>query len=598
MAVFVKVNYDTTDADRQLGASQEAIAKNYEKLGEIANEALKLDKIKDAFEGLKDASETWLPLLGDENEQLSGLIDKGLKLGEAGAKIGGFFGPWGAAIGAFVGGLSSLFAVALENEAELEKKAKAASEELKKQEEVARQVTRETEDMVDALNELDRMSLSGVTVALTSTREEIIKTVELIEKEQGSAMALIERWGALVAIQEGNVIEARNALLSAIGGGADKINEVLDRGKKSTADLKDEASKAKKEIEKLREDLGDLYQGLEDIHDENAAKEAVKATNAVLAAIDKQTAIYDSAQDEIEARQKEGVETKKKLSAEEKKNAEDAVKDLEEMDRKWTAYLLKSAEERGKQKLDIEKDIERQRLQLAEDAAQKEADAIEARNRKLAEDAEASFKAWQEARDKALSEVEETTAQISAIMQPFADVLSKSFDLIADNIAKGEKPLKGFSNELRGFIGDVLKAYAKKWGAQALGEVAEGISWSVSPIPGGRDIAAVHFASAQTFGLAAVAAGGAGILAGRNTEVPAPASGGGGASSGDGFSSSNPSLGGRDRGAPSQGGNISVTLAGNMFLDGDDRSLAKAGHRLGSAINASRRDLTLDTGVN
>lgn len=46
------------------------------------------------------------------------------------------------------------------------------------------------------------------------------------------------------------------------------------------------------------------------------------------------------------------------------------------------------------------------------------------------------------------------------------------------------------------------------------------------------------------------------------------------------------------------GGNISITLKDNMFLEGGDRDLARAGHKLAGALNASRRDLQLDTGVN
>ena len=593
--VNVKVNYDTEEADKQMAETQASIAAGYEKLGEIGAEAF--GKAKDALEGVKDLSESWLPILGEENEELSGLIGNTVKFGEAGSKVFGALGPMGAAFGAIVGGISAFFFLAFENEKKLEEATKAAAEELEKQEEemrkaaeAARDLAIETENMVDAINDLDKTSLSGVNAALGKTQDEIEKTIAAILKEGTAFTGLMDRYIALKQVQEGNIVEARNTLQTVLGEGANKIDDTLDRSTQSTSDLKEAADKAQGELGKLQKELGRIYQGLDDIKDQAAAEDAVKETVRVLAAIDKQTAAYTNAKDEIKARGERALAEKTKLQEEEQKR-----------DAEFAAGIRRFDEGYEQEQLDANAEFERQLRNSKEAARLQEIEDILAFNAaviELEKDLAEETTAIAERRAQEDAEAyEKQVEKIKGYLQPFADLMGATFDMIAENVAKGEKPLANFGNALREFLAEELKIYARKWGIQSLGYLAEGIALASGVVT--APLAPAKFAAAAALGAAALAAGGASIIAGAGSQVPAPASSSGdsGASLGGGSSGFNPSLGNRDRGSAAVGGNITVILSDNFFLDGDARSVAKAGHKLAGAIGVSKRDLRLDEGV-
>ena len=584
MAVNVRVNYQTEDADAKINATQSKLADNYKKLGDIAEKALKIENLKDAFGGVKDSVEVLTPLLGDTGAKVQKVSDSAFKLGQAGADIGSLWGPLGTLIGGALGAAGG--------------------------------------------------AIVGYITDTSDAEEATRRLTEQIEAEAVSLDYLYEQWARAEAIKAGafDVADGWTKLSEAIDAtvhkqdlsvlSTEEVNKklkeqgkLLDDGQATLQKKAREAEQIETEAQRLRErvakDKTEQYEidGLLSVQEEKLkkAKEELNTTTEHAATYLER---YIELQAESDKRAAASTSEAKKSAAEKERLSKDAIRQAEEeakaladLDKRVWASHQKYLEDKARAEAETADNIAKLQQKAAEDVAKAEQERIAARDKKLQEEADASYKKWKENQDRMLSDIEETTSQINAVMAPFADVLGKSFDLIAENIAKGEKPLKGFGGALRGYIADVLQAYAKKWGAQAIGELAEGIAWSVSPIPGGRDIAAGHFASAAAFGLAAAAAGGAGLIAGRNTQVPAPASegdGGGGA----GSYSSNPSLGSSDKGGSyTPGGNINVYMGGapgstTLYADdASDRATAPIGRRLKGIIGSHGRDLALDTGV-
>lgn len=198
--------------------------------------------------------------------------------------------------------------------------------------------------------------------------------------------------------------------------------------------------------------------------------------------------------------------------------------------------------------------------------------------------------AQREAEDRARVMAEET-ANFQRLLAPVGRVADTVFGTISRNIESNKRALAGVGAAFKSAIAEELKALARKLGVKTLEETAAGLAASFVNPPA----AASHFAAAGLYGLAAGAAGGAGALLARGASSSPPAAATSGGSVGGG--SASPSFGSSfDRAGGRAGGTTIVQLSGNMFLNGDDRSLAQAGHRLGAALGAARLDRRLDDG--
>ncbi len=130
-----------------------------------------------------------------------------------------------------------------------------------------------------------------------------------------------------------------------------------------------------------------------------------------------------------------------------------------------------------------------------------------------------------------------------ALYQDYASTItaitSALTDQLAENIATGDNLFAHMGEAAVAGVAQVLKQLSKMWGAEALGELAQGIAALANPAAAALtgETAAGHFAAAAAYGAAAAATGVGGALLGgaakrhntaRNAPDSAPASGMGG----------------------------------------------------------------------
>lgn len=512
MAVKVFVSFETQEAQEQLDELQDSAAAGFKELGKVAQEGLKLEKLKGAIDGVKRVvdklPEGFAGITKAEKETVKTTIE----FADGGLKVGAAFGPLGAIIGGLAGGALGLLASAWQRDkqaaddaAEAMRRAAAATRDAQIAAEAYHAIRRDVIRDLAKLDAPEGRDIATVAVELTAAREAMRSAGEDL-RDLNTQFGVND--GLLKSLQKDyDTAKAQVAALeSEYGGLATKVTKATDAHKKEAEAL-----------EKLSAAARVLGQDLLDLIDAAGGRDArIKS-------------LVDATVSEMQREQDE-ADKKRQAEAEQIRRFEDF-------------------------RFEITADTERRLKAIRDEAA-------EASKKKL----------------------EETAASYQKALQPLAGVVGGIFAQITKNVEAGNKALAGVGKATRAAIGAELKELAKSWGAKALAELAAGLaSLAVGNLPGASN----HFASSAGYGAAAAAAGVAGAVVSRGTggssaSSPPPA----GADTGGGL---NPALGGGSPGRAG-GGTVIVNLVGNMFLDGDDRALAPAGHKIARALQASSRD--------
>jgi hypothetical protein len=572
MAVQVKVDFDKGPANKALGEVQDTAANRFKELGKIAEESLKFEKIKAGLEGLKVFAENLGPILGQADKDTAKTVDKMVKLGDAGFKIGSMFGPLGGLIGGAIGVVAGYFVAASE---------KAAALRLKLTE-----IRNAAEDSRAKLAEMDQVTIAAVSKEIDQFRDKIYGVGRDAEA-------------------------ARNAVRQLLGIGAKELAESFDAAAASTAGLKDAtiailqpveltADQAKAKLneaaklvkyteEQIKEAAGRIRKNIkEGVNDEATLKQQEK----LLDALKRNLVQYTKAQLDAAGAIRKAIDAD--IAAEEaaKNKAADAAKKREE---KQTADWEK---ERLKRQAIAEKTtqaIADREMKWYQDqqAAQAYFADLEERNTRARV---ALIQSTKEARDKDAADAKanaerllaeqlamynEAKAGFEKLLAPMGAIVSATFGQISKNIEQGNKAFRGVGLAAKAAVADVLKAFAKQWGAQALSEVAAGLA-SLALGPVGGVSAASHFAAAAGYGAAAAAAGLGGAVVARNVAASSGGSSSSASSSAPSSSNGSPFLGSKQQ---TSGGQIIVQMNGNLFMgSGDDRALEEPGRNLGRAL--------------
>ncbi len=571
MAVQVKVDFDKRPADKALGEVQDTAATRFKELGKIAEESLKFEKLKAGLEGVKEFAASLGPILGDANKGVALTAEKMAKLGDAGFKIGSMFGPLGGLIGGAIGVVAGYFVAAAE---------KANTLRLKLAE-----IRQAAEDSRAKLAELDQVTIAAVSKEIDQFRDKIFG----IGKDAEAA---------------------RNAVKALLGIGAKELAESFDEAAASTLGLRDATIAILKPVELTAEQAktklndanklvkyteGQIKEAAERIRNniKNGVndEETLKAQEKLLTALKKRLAEYSAEQlkaaglirkaidkdiaDEEAARQKAADAAKKRDEKqfsdwEKQRIKQQAANDkitqaIADRENAWYQQQQENLAYFAK----VEDDNARRRIALIEsikEARDKDSADARANAERLLAEQQAMYN--------------EAKAGFERLLSPMGAIVNATFGKITENIEKGNKAFKGIGLAAKGAIAEVLKSFAKQWGAQALSEVAAGLA-SLALGPVGGVSAASHFAAAAGYGAAAAAAGIGGAVVSRNV---AASSGGGASSSSSAPSSSggSPFLGSKQQ---TSGGTIIVQMNGNLFMgSGDDRALEEPGRNLGRAL--------------
>ncbi len=572
-------------------------------------EKAKIDDLVGAFGDLKDVFEKTAGSIGGLSEEAVEASIKVADIAEKGAMIGATFGPLGTIVGFTLG---AALGVVTEKADRLTAKVTALKEATDEVRESWRAYADETrkagEVSADSLQEAVRASS-----ALIQKQNEFTRSTNLALYE--------ERWWGITDAQESVLDGAGKVLLLNQRIANDRSLARLETALKGIAGLWEEQARAtadyqkalgllgkERSVEELAQEFGDAQDAVHDAEQELLALQktlrepveggvlgALKAIDGYLSDLPAKLAKLEAARDEalaageaFVAADAEAKEKRKEAAKDRKKEAAEAIQD--QLDNEYQLWL----------------EGELRRLALLDETRQAENLATEtARAEQLAAlwdhlNREEELRAANSNRriEREQAEAEERKRQMSEeaenferLLAPVGRLADSVLGTITENIEANRRALEGLGVAVRKAIGDELKALAKKLGVKALEETAMGLAaLFVNPPEAGT-----HFAAAAAFTAAAVAAGAGGALLSRGASASSPPAA---ASSSGSSGGSSPSLGrSADRAGVTQTGTTIVQLSGNLFLDGDDRALAKAGHRLAGALGAAHLDRRLDDGA-
>lgn len=576
MPVKVRLDLDKSAADKGLEAFGQKAAGILGDLKESVEEALDLEKLDRGFEGAgkaldlfgKVADRAFGPLAAHIGEALG----EAFEFSEAGMKIGAAWGP----IGGIIGGLAGLLVDASIKAYEFFTATKKISAQWLELQGSVKTTQERLEELKNSAFDLDTLDLSSALSVLGELQSQI-------SAANAAALAGVAGFDKVAGTLKGQFDTLAQSSLEGLIFKVDTLAYGLDTlgEEKTIPQLKSDLEEAGKAVETAKGRVGDLRKEL-------ASTKLISVERLLTLFADYKRATYDAekATKELAAADKaytdaatKGAAARKKAREEEKKALADQLKILNDS---VIFELNKEA---------IEARLAREELDRIEE--EKEAyeaaveDQIQASIRWHDQQSEARARArdeeeeYREERRLALEEdFAELTAGYQDALAPLAQFVGAIFGAITKNIEAGNKALAGVGRAARGAVAEILKGFAKQWGAQAIAELAAGFaSLALGPIGGVP--ASQHFAAAGLYGAAAAAAGvgGAALSRGASSPASSPAASAGGS----------PSLGSGDR-APSQGGTIIVQMSGNMFLEGGERDIARAGRRIAGAVNASRRD--------
>ncbi len=568
-----------------------------------------IDDLVGAFGDLKDVFEKSAASIGGLSEEAVEASIKVADIAEKGAMIGATFGPLGTVIGFTLG---AALGVVTEKADRLKAKVDALKESTDEVRAAWRAYAEETrqagEVSADSLQEAVRASSS-----LVAKQNEFTTSTNLALYK--------ERWWGITDAQEAVLDGAGKVLLINQRIGNDRALARLEESLKGIAGLWEEQAKATAEyqkqlgllgrertVEELAQEFGDAQDAVHEAEAELLALQktlrepveggvlgALKAIDGYLSDLPSKVAALEEARGAAlaagEAFVAADAETKEKRKEKAKERKEEAAAALQDqLDNEYQLWL--EAELRRLALLDEMRQAEN----LATETARAEQLAALWAHLTAEEDLRAANSNARIEREAAEAEerkrqMAEEAANFERLLAPVGRLADAVFGTISENIENNRHALEGLGVAVRKAIGEELKALAKKLGVKALEETALGLAALFVNPPE----ASTHFAAAGVFTAAAIAAGAGGALLSRGgasaSSPPAAASSGG---TGGG---SSPSLGrSADRAGVTQTGTTIVQLSGNLFLDGDDRALAKAGHRLAGAIGAARFDSRLDGG--
>lgn len=580
MAVKVQVEYDVAKADEQLAQSQEKAAEGFAKVGAAINEHIQLDKVKDALDAVAEAAGIIGPAFGKTGEVIGKAVQDTVALGKAGVSVGAIFGPVGAIVGGIAGTIVGLFVSWINYEKQAEEAAAAHTQELLEQALAIAEINDETRDLVTGFKKFKETDLSSITAQLDAVDEKIAETIKLVSAGGKEVDAYTKRLALLRAVQSDNLEQARLAVITGVAEAVGKLNDAEDRTPKTLKELREESAEAKKKLEELRGEYTKFWDEV-NVDSGTGAFISKETTDATIAdflrlgtELDKWSAKYDAAQSEVESREAAAREARAQ-GREEEQDAEDAA---DAYRRQREEEFNAARDEWRQEELDRLYDERQEKIRVAWKIAQQRIDA----EREYHENAERLREERTAAR---VAEFQELQAQLEAMLAPVATVVGSVFSTITKNIESGNRAFAGMGVAFRAGVAEALKSLSKQWGAQALAATAAGFaSLALGPI--GGISATQHFTAAALYGAAAAAAGVGGAALAKGAGVasaPATAPGVGG----------NPNLGSPARGA-APGGTIVVNMVGNMFLDGDERTQALVGRKLGNTLRASNHDARLD----
>jgi len=605
VAAFEQVGVDLTDAMsldqarlafQQLGgtATEElkAIQDATQKTADATEELLKMEQVDEAVGAMGDLKDIWEkmagPVWGFNEAQVESVVLAG-DLAEKGASLGKVFGAWGAVAGGVIGALIGWLIHANKEAQEAAQKVKDLEAEAKNAvNEFATLDEANLETVIGKVVEL-QTQLSKVTGATKLTQINL----EILAKK--SAKELGDEFDRLSRIALGDEFETQGKTL-------EELTSLLVASQKELEGFSSEAVGASKFLRELADTQG-------------------ASGNLQQAYLDKYKALIpqiQSAQTRIAAYEKAISDLTPKIEKETEATKEQtkATKESADAFDKIGGVLLKvdkAREAASKQRLSNE--------QFADSilGGATSATAVTEGVIKLMETEKAKADRLVEfyetindlpslasiigdvtelptSEDRVLGGLEHTLGvtreiaiEIQSLGQTFASSIgglaADSVDLLFERIASGQQSTRG---ALRGLIAQFLRETGTQLIADGTKNILIGTGRTLFGDPTGAamvGLGGVELASG-------FAMGGVGAFAQRRAPEPppeAPASG---------FSpTGNPSLGSSERAQFAPGGNISVSLIGNMFLEGNERGMAPAGEKLVGAINAHRRDLSLDMGV-
>jgi hypothetical protein len=592
MPVRVRVVFETQEAKEQLEKLTEEAKGGFRELAKLAKESVALDKLKDAFEGVNMIVQATPEGIFGIDAATKQAMQTSADYAEGLSKIGSLFGPIGSIAGGALGAVVGYFVGA-----------EAAAQEAAKK---IQEIRAETEKMVAGFRK------AGEELTLEANIRELEALDKALEenarwmKGAGEGIAeYIRRHEELAAIQEGRAAAAADQMIeraarlaktieegeTSFSGGQKSIEALsIAVGEAGTA-LTTAEEKAKGFIDRLG--VAQSIFGALGIDTTRLYKELVKNEGDVEAALDKRRRAEEELARAIEEKERKDAEAWRKAKERRRQDAEELLALIESVGRNA------AGEGQAKQREEFDKyvdsviygtqKISADELALQELYRKNAEESDELRERRIA-NLQAISAAEEAERQKKKAEIEadfaELKSQYAAALAPLGQIIGATFGQIQKNIEAGNRAFAGVGKAAAAAVAEALKAMAKQWGAQALAETAAGLA-ALALGPVGGISAAQHFAAAAGFGLAAGAAGLGGAVVARATggaEASAPPSA---ASSGGGGS---PSLGGADFRGGQVGGTVIVHITGNMFLEGGDRQLAPAGHKLAAALRAAQND--------
>jgi hypothetical protein len=564
--VRVRVQFETQEAKEQLEQLQQEAKGGFRELAKLAKESVQLDKVKDAFEGInKVIQATPEGVLGIDAATKQAMATS-VDYAEGLSKIGSLFGPIGAVAGGVLGAVAGYFA-----------SAEARAEEMRKKVQESAKSIRELRDAAQfglgfdykaAISQFEQ--LNAVLAEADTRAEKRPIWQQLRELRDLTLTSLIKDVEDLDAAAGKTVLDLagvnKDRPLVELGADALTAGRELREARLRVAALKEEINNLTPSaaLERLPSLLMQMAGAQGQV--EKAGARAAEAESTYAAAVDE----HARKSEEAARKRREAYQRQR----EEIKAAHDEI-----------LGLIAALPGAAKQKEEFNEFVDAVIYGIPKISAEEEAldrllkgnaaNSDEYRERRLA-NLQTIADAEKAERERKKAELEadfaELQGQYAAALAPFGQIIGATFGQIQKNIEAGNKAFAGVGKAAAAAVGEALKAMAKQWGAQALASVAGGLAALALGPAGGPS-------AGQYFGGAVVArAAGAGAAA---SAPPAAASSGG---------SGSPSLGAGDsRGAP-VGGTVVVNLVGNMFLDGDERILAPAGHKLARAIRAAQND--------
>lgn len=582
-------------------------------LGRIGENLESFEGLGEVIGAVGQAAQASVGLIDKETAEL---IDTTATAAESFGMMGAMLGPIGALAGAAIGAVVGYFAAT-------SKQAQEAAKKLAEIEKRARDTTNE-------FRGLERIDLSSLATRLKQITDELVKT-------KGSTAGI----RAEISDLSSKGLDALTLAYEEIGLSAEAASLAASRAvfgdKRSVDDLK----KAYEDAKKAAEDLTTKNKEAGEVASLTATLLAMEIIEAqkTYDFFEKQSKVDFTSEDKLPGFEKRLNEANTALSDYLKNQAVLIAEDAK-IQGEANALLILSAQELAAKKASLEKGTTQAQKKGLKDREKAEKESIKERNKLAEEDYLAKqrnerakldfFIELENERDRKTAEIidlgiarrikkeenlqdtfadlyrreirlrenqaaQEEAAQAEkikqlnalaseykAILSPFADVLGSITGHILENLELGKSAFDGLAKAAARAISQTLKALGKEYAVKALGETAYGLaSLALGPIGGVS--AADHFAAAATFGLAALAAGVGGAIAGKAGREDAGAGGGRGASSG--FSGG---PGASQRTAFETNVQAPIIVQFNSVIPPTERDAAQAGATVSRLIEAHR----------